>query len=1588
MQTSPIHSTEQTHRSVQLDYEGLGDACPCHPDGQGSSSCDWGLYVPPSLASGDGDMCDFWIGRQEVLLCGAYFHFNKATSLSNVAGIDWPKRLAYFRASVENLMDLIFDTQDLEDLDNWVQDYTEDKLVDSCWDANEDRVAQLQYVRRLKLQAAELYKHIGDLYSYALVAEADGSRTISGNTSEYSDGVWSPFDDGTLSFTDLEGYRGLAAAFFLGTDIKVLDDLTQREGIPQTQSIQFACEKTNPLAADDEQRLFSNDECNERMLVPLAPCQVSSRNAHVEAALRLLRRYGVPVGVNGRYVDAEADLADFLVERVNQDRASSNLPPIADVDNLLSSFETSLEALSQGSRYLEQEAQIYLYNLRVVDDPSLGGDYAKYIDGHLGYKTDIQRTLVGGRVNGSRIGHEDIDVASGDVPLYRRFRAPIPGDEFNAVWHFNYFKHSYFKTLSFLRAVASFRINDPSAWWLQEPELQSYGAEINEPYDEIVQLVDDEIGAKEIMYLIHFLSESGQLPQNQYLTRTYDVYLLLPFQATNIEVISGKRNSYSATPGAMNDGLDGLRCRLYGEVGGQPCDLADYIVPHTSSSTCPAEYENCFTAQFVTRQKFLDTQNHQRYPLFLFIGGELVDSIYFEYGNTWASWEPSTWLPSIHWLRSQIDLPVRERIEKIIKRSDNQCSEPFYNSLGLRNDLVPPLENELISSGGEGSIEDSYQYYLLKAQDAAIYAGTKIDAANASEQAEVNYSNEVDELKAKSLNRLEQICGEGRETCTVVKGDYGLGDPPDGLWSVPAMNAADEEGTFSCDGYSQNYNLPNYLAMPEPPIVDSPGDFLHLGRWIRCHNEKWFTTFAEIFKIRDLPTIIANDPYLTGGSIYVYDGEYLAVLMEINSGLLDLLSNIHKLFFLQDTVGLEMAALQDEAYALANKKNAAEMKQAFALFRGILNVVKGFAQQSVFSIVSAGADLQSSYTMAVMEEDEAALNLDAAMKGSFLLALQRLQSIKQMYNTLRQNKLRIETGIQLLKKLELEQRQVTNDADRLEAAKLESLLGTECVDSDGQCLKSYRKLFNVKHLRALGALKRAQKMSFIAKRALEFKLGVDFTREKQDGIIVDAPSLWQDDVFRVFSDDPLYDGDVATTDYVKKLEDYLYGYPFDHPFADEEDLAVISVRDDLLGVGNERMCLVPVQNENYVLDSHDLEAWTVSPSDTFVEPNASMAPDPTYGISAEHFVPLGAPRFDVTSRENEFYGQSNEGFPGGQSNVHASIWVKVASGYSIVRVTARASYYQEGTYQRLFGRSVISPNVRVNAVDGWTLVSVAGVVDAPGSDQYVTIQLQVRSNGTGSGEVDLWGGQITATAQSLPYMPNPEFDVRQGCQFYQWNDPITNDPMSGYYPSPQLLAETMRQRFRIKCVDNAVALPSADLTICGPSENIEYFETDFSISLSGIMQGKILRQDQFAVGNYNYRLKELGVNLVGSNVKDCSLDPGAGSACYQNQFIPYDLTHGGHVEILDYERKTNQYTMSTGVIHYGKALAAERILTNPMSATDSVLLEPYKKSEFSGRPVQGSYILRIYNVPGLRWVNVEDIQIYMNYRYWSAFSNP
>jgi hypothetical protein len=175
----------------------------------------------------------------------------------------------------------------------------------------------------------------------------------------------------------------------------------------------------------------------------------------------------------------------------------------------------------------------------------------------------------------------------------------------------------------------------------------------------------------------------------------------------------------------------------------------------------------------------------------------------------------------------------------------------------------------------------------------------------------------------------------------------------------------------------------------------------------------------------------------------------------------------------------------------------------------------------------------------------------------------------------------------------------------------------------------------------------------------------------------------------------------------------------------------------------------------------------------------------------------------------------------------------------------------------------------------------------------------------------------------------------------------------------------------------ASATPDRSLLRC-------YWETEFTLSQHRIEQGELMPTGGFAVGNFNYRHARIGVNLVGTNVRDCA-GVASPSSCYASGFIPYTLDHTGPFTVRNHFGDEVEARLYDGRIEHAKALTAERYLTNPLSSADRALLDDYWRSELRGRTLPGHYRLRIYDAPGLEFENLEDVQLLFGYQYWTRF---
>jgi len=172
---------------------------------------------------------------------------------------------------------------------------------------------------------------------------------------------------------------------------------------------------------------------------------------------------------------------------------------------------------------------------------------------------------------------------------------------------------------------------------------------------------------------------------------------------------------------------------------------------------------------------------------------------------------------------------------------------------------------------------------------------------------------------------------------------------------------------------------------------------------------------------------------------------------------------------------------------------------------------------------------------------------------------------------------------------------------------------------------------------------------------------------------------------------------------------------------------------------------------------------------------------------------------------------------------------------------------------------------------------------------------------------------------------------------------------------------------------------------CDPAQGCYYqLKSPIMLSTEALQFGVDELKNRIAAGNYNYRHVSLGLNLVGTSVVDCGGAPGP--ACYANGFIEYTLAHDAfQVPVLNALGQNAVFSFGEGAINHGKALAAEKYITLPIASADQALLSQpaFTKVELRGRPLDGSYSLRIWDTPSLHWDHLEDVQVVLGYRYWS-----
>jgi hypothetical protein len=177
----------------------------------------------------------------------------------------------------------------------------------------------------------------------------------------------------------------------------------------------------------------------------------------------------------------------------------------------------------------------------------------------------------------------------------------------------------------------------------------------------------------------------------------------------------------------------------------------------------------------------------------------------------------------------------------------------------------------------------------------------------------------------------------------------------------------------------------------------------------------------------------------------------------------------------------------------------------------------------------------------------------------------------------------------------------------------------------------------------------------------------------------------------------------------------------------------------------------------------------------------------------------------------------------------------------------------------------------------------------------------------------------------------------------------------------------------------------ADNCSTSNSKDYCYWEAQFGFSQRDIQIGKVFNFSGFARGNFNYRIDSVGVNFVGTGTKDCS-SSSFPQTCFGSGSIPYTLSHTGPFFVRNFKGDDVETKIFDGNIEHARGLAAERYLTNPLSDSDNSLIKQYLRGEFSGRPLDGNFVLRIWDEDGVDFSALQDVQLVLNYRYWTKFN--
>ncbi|RZO60882.1 MAG: hypothetical protein EVA89_12625 [Sandaracinaceae bacterium] len=880
-------------------------------------------------------------------------------------------------------------------------------------------------------------------------------------------------------------------------------------------------------------------------------------------------------------------------------------------------------------------------------------------------------------------------------------------------------------------------------------------------------------------------------------------------------------------------------------------------------------------------------------------------------------------------------------------------------------------------------------------------------------------------------------------------------------------------------------STPGGLDCSTAPEINSVGDLFEAEAFLQCQAGQIRNQASRVL-FNDLPSR-AVSLAREGGASGAYgtaSGEYAAATDELRAGLIQFADINSTITSSLGFMAADIRALRSEVRSLNLRAEISDLNLASKMMSHALTCTTTVAKTAgagtvtdnaigVAVAVCADAVAQTVIAARVNElEDEvnqqAVEQAFARFERSFV---GHIGTMVGAYTQLRTATARIEAASTRLKNLQSRGRRALARALMLDSAPSES--GTAgAMGRQFNVNTVMRRRHNTLRVRYEEAHRNAMRLAFIAKIALEQRLGMGLDEMTEPLTLLDEPpARWHEDICSMTGIDysnlratPTSETGMAGAgegvgvpenysgayvgDYVRNLELTFESYSFDYPFQDGQDTSVMSLRDEIWGVRAACSAEVP----NLLFEAGQLDAQ-VGVSRRYDGSSTIETPSERFGWTTENCV-ASTTTWPPTTNGTETAGPppaclTAEPIAAAAGPIPASFSdFGTVPGYRVHFGTASPPRWSDGStvldplnntaYRhtpstRLIqwltlpaGRYRFSYYARQIDISG-TYVSPLEMIELVALEDtyngvtmsWTTSEVPVPLLDAGSGDT-IFGPTPTSDWGRYYGFFDLEREATVGVAIvsdltttaaYRAADiaglmveDVTNEVLqeldpsvaARYEPRPFFNTSQVRERVVHACEDTGgaelrrLAFTRHCLGLCpdgygecpGALRQHCYYETSFNIDPDRLQQVGILEGAGFAFGNFNYRVEGVGINLVGTGVRDCSSSP-TPSTCYSSGNVAYSILHDGPYPVRNHRGGLYDAPLFRGRVERARAVAAERYLTNPLSSTDRGLVEPYMRRELNGRPMGGNFILRIWDDPGLVWENVEDVQILLDYRYWT-----